>query len=52
MATGTYLSIITLNANVFNPPTKRQKLAEWIQNNTSIYVVYKRPTSKQGTYID
>ena len=30
MATGTYLSIITLNANVFNPPTKRQRLAEWI----------------------
>ena len=52
MATGPYLSIITLNVNGLNSPTKRQRLAEWIQNNTSIYVVYKRPTSKQGTYID
>ena len=28
---GTYLSIITLNINGFNAPTKRQRLAEWIQ---------------------
>ena len=31
MATGSYLSIITLNINGLNAPTKRQKLAEWIQ---------------------
>ena len=31
MATGSYLSIITLNANGLNAPTKRQTLAEWIQ---------------------
>ena len=31
MATGSHLSIITLNANGFNAPTKRQRLAEWIQ---------------------
>ena len=31
MATGSYLSIITLNINGFNAPTKRQSLAEWIQ---------------------
>ena len=31
MATGSYLSIITLNVNGLNDPTKRQKLAEWIQ---------------------
>ena len=31
MATGSYLSIIPLNANGLNPPTKRQRLAEWIQ---------------------
>ena len=31
MATGLYLSIITLNVNGFNAPTKRQRLAEWIQ---------------------
>ena len=32
MATGSYLSIITLNLNGLNAPTKRQSLAEWIQN--------------------
>ena len=34
---GSYLSIITLNVNGLNAPTKRQRLAEWIQ--------------KQDTYI-
>ena len=28
---GSYLSIITLNVNGLNAPTKRQGLAEWIQ---------------------
>ena len=28
---GTYISIITLNINGLNAPTKRQRLAEWIQ---------------------
>ena len=28
---GSYLSIITLNINGLNAPTKRQSLAEWIQ---------------------
>ena len=37
MATGTYISIITLNVNRLNAPTKRQRLAEQIQ--------------KQGPYI-
>ena len=31
METGSYLSIITLNISVLNAPTKRQRLAEWIQ---------------------
>ena len=31
MATGPYLSIITLNVNGLNVPTKRQRLAEWTQ---------------------
>ena len=31
MAMGRYLSIITLNVNGLNAPTKRQRLAEWIQ---------------------
>ena len=37
MAMGSHLSIITLNINGLNAPTKRQRLAEWIQ--------------KQGLYI-
>ena len=31
MAIGTYISIITLNVNGLNSPTKRHRLAEWIQ---------------------
>ena len=31
MAMGSYLSIITLNLNGLNSPTKRRRLAEWIQ---------------------
>ena len=31
MVTGSYSSIITLNVNGLNTPTKRQRLAEWIQ---------------------
>ena len=31
MVMGSYLSIITLNVNGLNTPTKRQRLAEWIQ---------------------
>ena len=31
MVTGTYVSIITLNVNGLNAPTKRHRLDEWIQ---------------------
>ena len=31
MAMGSYLSRITLNVSGLNAPTKRQRLAEWIQ---------------------
>ena len=31
MAMGSYLSVITLNVNGLKAPTKRQRLAEWIQ---------------------
>ena len=31
MAMGSYLSVITLNVNGLNAPTKRQTLTEWIQ---------------------
>ena len=32
MVIGTYVSIITLKVNALNAPTKRHRLAEWIQN--------------------
>ena len=31
MAIGTYISMITVNVNWLNAPTKRHRLAEWIQ---------------------
>ena len=31
MATESHLSITSLNVNALNAPTKRQRLAEWIQ---------------------
>ena len=31
MAIRTYIAIITLNVNGLNPPTKRYRLAEWVQ---------------------
>ena len=39
MATGSYFSIITLNVNGLNAPTKRQRLAEWIQKQDP-YICY------------
>ena len=35
MVIGTYISIITLNVNVLNAPTKRHRLDEWIQKQDS-----------------
>ena len=35
MVIETYISIITLNVNRLNAPTKRHRLAEWIQKQDS-----------------
>ena len=35
MALGTYVSIITLNVNGLNAPTKRHRLVEWIYKRDS-----------------
>ena len=43
MAMGSYLSIITLTINGLNVPTKRQRLAEWIQNQDP-YICYLQET--------
>ena len=53
MAIGIYISIITLNVDWLNAPTKRHKLAEWMQKQDPyIYSVYKKPTSDLKTHID
>ena len=52
MVLGTYILIITLNANGLNDSTKRHRLAEGYKNKTHIYAVYKRPTSDLGTHTD
>ena len=52
MAMGTNISVITFDVNGLNAPTKRHRLAEWIQNNALIYAVYKKPTSDLKTHID
>ena len=51
MAIGTYISIITLNVNVLNAPTKRHTLTGY-KNKAHIYAVYKKPTSDLKTHID
>ena len=45
MAIGTYISITTLNENGLNAPTKRHRLAEWIQKQDP------RISCLQETYI-
>ena len=51
MATGSYLSVITLNVNGLNARTKRMpQLAEWIQNKTPVYVVYETHLKTGDTY--
>ena len=49
MAIGTYISIISLNVNGLNVPSKRQRLAEWIQKTRPIYMLSTRdPTQNKG----
>ena len=52
MAIETGISIIALNVNGLNAPTKRHRLAEWIKNKSHIYAVYKKPTSDLKTHRD
>ena len=53
MAIGTYISIITLNVNRLNAPTK--KTTDWLngyKKKTHIYAIYKKPTTDLKTHID
>ena len=45
MAIGTYIYIskITLNVNGFNAPTKRHRLAEWIQKQDTYMLSTRNP---------
>ena len=50
MAIGTYISIITLNVGL-NAPTKRHRLAEWIQKQDPfIYCLKETHFRPQDTY--
>ena len=51
MAIRTYISIITLNANWLNTPTKRHRLAEWIQKQ-DLYICCLQEThfTSRDTY--
>ena len=51
MAIGSYLSIITLNVNGLNAPTKGQRLAEWIQKQDPyIRCLHKTHLKTRDTY--
>ena len=52
MVIETNISKITSNVNGLNAPTKRHRLAEWIQNQDPIYAAYKKPTLDLKTHID
>ena len=47
MAIGTYISIITLNVNRLNAPTKRHRLAEWIKTNKTPIYATRNPLQTQ-----
>ena len=52
MVIGTYIAIITLNVNGLNAPTKRHRLAEWIQKQDPyiccLQETHFRPRDKYG----
>ena len=51
MAIGTYISIITINVNGLNAPTKRHRLAEWIQKQDPyIYCLQETHFRPKNTY--
>ena len=52
MAIRTYISIITLNVNGLNAPTKRHRLAEWIQKTRPIYKLSTRNPLQTSRHIE
>ena len=52
MAIGTYISIITLNVNGLNTPTKRHIVAEWIQKQDPYICCLPETHFRPKTHID
>ena len=53
MTIRTYILIVTLNMNRLNAPTRRYRLADWIQKQKQdVYMLYMRPSSDLGIYTD
>ena len=50
MVRGSYLSIITLNTNGLNAPTKDTDWLNGYKDKTPMYAVYKRLASNLGTH--
>ena len=48
MVIGSYISVITLNVNGLNAPTKRCRLVGWVQDKTYIYML--STTDRPQTY--
>ena len=47
------MTIITLNVSRLNAPSKRYRVAKWIQKQDPyIYVVHKKPTSDLKTQVN
>ena len=51
MAIETYISIITLNVNGCNAPTKRHRLAEWIQKQDPYILLSTRNPLQTSRHI-
>ena len=51
MAIETYISIITLNVNALNAPTKRHRLAEWIQKQDPYILLSTRNPLQTSRHI-
>ena len=52
MPVGTYVSIVTLNVNGLNAPTKDTDRLNGYKNKTHIYAAYRRPSSDLETQTD
>ena len=48
MAAGSYLSVTTLKVNGLNAPTKRQRLAEWMQKQDPYICCLQETHNKTG----